>query len=220
MGVEQAVLDIGILLALALAGGVIAKRFNQPSAIGMLLAGMAFGPNVLNVLQNAEILTFSIEVGATLLLFVIGLEFNLRKLKKVWVQSLLIALLKFGTVVFLAYEASAFFLQLEPVQALMIGLLIAFTSTVVVVKILQEKGMIERDEIPTLLGILIFEDLFGVVLLTVFTNIQGSGMAGILLNLSSLVLALVFLVGLYVIGLLTLRPLVKFIQVQIYNLYK
>lgn len=212
MAIQHAISSIGILLGLSILGGIVARRFNQPAAIGLLLLGMIFGPNVLNIVNDAHMLEFSIEIGATLLLFVIGLEFDLTKLKKVWVKSLLIALLKFGTVVFLAYEASAFVLGLDPSTALILGVLIAFTSTVVVVKILEDKGMIDREEIPLLLGILVFEDLIGVILLTFMTTLNGNiGFLGFIDGASSLILSLAILVIIFVIALISLRPLVDFL---------
>jgi len=66
----------------AIVGGVIARKFRQPAVFGLLLIGALIGPNALNLVQDMDMIRFMAELGAILMLFTIGLEFDLSKLVK------------------------------------------------------------------------------------------------------------------------------------------
>ena len=131
-------ISLGILFLCAIVGGVIAARFKQPAVFGLLLIGALIGPNLLNLVQDVNMIRMIAELGAILILFVIGLEFDVSKLMKLGARSILIGLLKFAIVLFFGYETTLL-LGFSAKVALFIGVILSFSSTVVVVKVLEQK---------------------------------------------------------------------------------
>ena len=122
-------ISIGILFICAIAGGIIAARLKQPTVFGLLLVGAIIGPNALNLVRNAEIINIMADLGAILLTFAIGLEFNVSRLFKSGVRAVLIAFLKFGIVLFMTYKITLF-MGLDTGTSLFIGIILSFSSTV------------------------------------------------------------------------------------------
>ena len=164
--IESELVTLGILFLFAIIGGLIASKFKQPAVIGLLLIGAIIGPNSLNLVQDQNIIGMMAEFGAILLLFVIGLEFVIPKLVKIGFKALLIGFLKIGIIFFMTYEFSLL-LNFSRNIAVILGLLLSLSSTVVIIKILESKGLYyERREMPLLIGVLLIEDIFAVLVLT------------------------------------------------------
>ncbi len=191
-------LELTIIALFSLLGSVLAVRFRQPSVIGVLLAGALVGPHALGLVQNEELLQVSIDIGAFLLLFLIGMEFSLAKLLKHGVRVLLIAVAKLGTVFIVCYGV-AVLAGLNTLSAVLVGVIFSITSTVIFLTILEQKGLHRKKEVELLVGVLILEDIFGVFALTLFSGFESAadltlvGVAGgILFSLSLLGLVYVF----------------------------
>ncbi|MEK6983710.1 MAG: cation:proton antiporter [Nanoarchaeota archaeon] len=166
-------ISLGILFFCAVIGGIIAARFKQPAVFGLLLIGAIIGPNSLNLVQDVGMIKIMADFGAILILFIIGLEFDISKLIKIGARSILIGLLKFAIVLFFGYE-TALLLGLGSKVALFIGVILSFSSTIVVIKVLEQKEMFRRKEVPLLIAILIIEDILAVMALTFFSGMKDS----------------------------------------------
>ena len=123
--------SLGILFVCAIIGGIIATRFKQPAVFGLLLVGALVGPHALKLVDNVDMITSMADIGAILMLFTIGLEFDVSKLMKLGARSLLIGLLKFAIVLFFGYQATLL-MGFSTKVALFIGVILSFSSTVVV----------------------------------------------------------------------------------------
>ena len=170
---ESELLTLGILFFFAIVGGVIAKRFKQPAVLGLLLVGAIIGPNTLNIVSNQEWIDMIIEFGAILLLFVVGLEFDLAKLVKLGFKGVTIAVLKTGIAFFIGYQTASLF-GYEPIVGIFAGAVLSFSSTVVIVKVLEQKALYNRQETPLLLTVLVIEDVLAVIALIFFSSLQNS----------------------------------------------
>ena len=166
-------ITLGILFVCAIIGGAIATRFKQPAVFGMLLVGAVIGPHSLNLVQDVGIIRMMADFGAILILFIIGLEFDVSKLMKLGLRSILIGLLKFSIVLFFGYEATLL-LGFSSKVALFVGVILSFSSTIVVVKVLEQKEMFGRKEVPLLIAVLIIEDVIAVLALTFFSGVKNS----------------------------------------------
>ena len=166
-------ISLGILFLCAIIGGIIATRFKQPTVFGMLLVGAIIGPNSLNLVQDTSMIRIMADFGAILILFIIGFEFDVSKLMKLGARSILIGLLKFAIVLFFGYEATML-LGFSSKVALFVGVILSFSSTIVVVKVLEQKEMFSRKEVPLLVAVLIIEDILAVLALTFFSSVKGS----------------------------------------------
>lgn len=166
-------ISLGILFLCAIIGGIIATRFKQPAVFGLLLVGAIIGPYSLNLVQDQSMISMMAEFGAILLLFIIGLEFDVSKLMKIGARTILIGLLKFAIVLFFGYQTTIL-LGFSTKVALFVGVILSFSSTVVVVKILEQKEMFSRKEVPLLIAVLIIEDIIAVFMLTFFSGLNSS----------------------------------------------
>src|SRR3989338_5511443 len=167
-------ISLGILFVCAIIGGIIANKFRQPAVFGLLLVGALIGPSSLNLVQDAKMINMMAEFGAILILFIIGLEFDMSKLMKLGARSILIGLLKFAIVLFFGYETTLL-LGFSSKVALFVGVILSFSSTVVVIKVLEQKHMFSRSEVPLLIAVLIIEDILAVLALTFFSGVKDSG---------------------------------------------
>jgi CPA2 family monovalent cation:H+ antiporter-2 len=190
----------------ALIAAIIASRFKQPVLLGFLLVGAIIGPHTFNFVRDGGMINTIIEIGAALLLFMIGLEFNLEKLKGVGTKSIFIGVLKIGIIFFIGYHVFTLFLPMK--EAVLLGIIISFSSTIIIIKILESRNMLVRQEIPTLIAILIIEDLIAVSLLTLLSGIA-KGNGNLIPVLEHLFNSLFVLVLVYIVTLAILRPIFK-----------
>ena len=144
-------ISLGILFLCAIIGGIIANRLKQPAVFGLLLVGAIIGPSSLNLVKDANMIKIMADFGAILMLFIIGLEFDVSKLVKLGARSILIGLLKVAIILFFGYEMTLL-LGFSSKIALFAGVILSFSSTVVVVKILEQKEMFRRKEVPLLIA--------------------------------------------------------------------
>src|SRR3989338_10044530 len=100
---ESEFLNLGIVLIIATIAGALAVRFKQPAVLGLLLVGMIVGPHQLGLVKSGEAIHFISEIGAVLLLFAIGLEFSVGKLKEHGITAVLIATVKMLAIFILSY---------------------------------------------------------------------------------------------------------------------
>lgn len=166
----------GIWLSLAFISGIVAKKFKLPPLIGFL--GTGFILNALGFTQGhiSEILHILSDLGVMLLLFTIGLKINIKNLikKEIWFTAslhMIISILAIaGAVFFLSYIGLRLFSDLSLKGAMLIGFALSFSSTVFVVKILEERGELDSYHGKLSIGILVIQDLVAVAFLTLSEN--------------------------------------------------
>ena len=164
---------------------------------------------LLPMLKDHKLDHLAADLGAILLLFAIGLEFDVSKLMKLGARSILIGLLKFAIVLFFGYETTLL-LGFSSKVALFVGVILSFSSTVVVIKVLEQKEMFKRKEVPLLVAILIIEDILAVFALTFFSGINDSG-SSLLSVLEHILFSIAILVFAYLIIMRILKYCVSII---------
>ncbi len=195
-GRVEFIVDLVLAVASALLGGIVALRLRQPALVGYLLGGVVFGPHGLGLIHSAERIDAFAQVGVALLLFAIGVEFDLRTLTMVGRVAVGGGLLQIGLTtlvvapVTLAFGASAG-------AAFIFGFLVALSSTMAALKILDERGETDSLHGRIATGILIIQDL-SVVPVTVLLPIVSQAPERLVVALSLAVgKALLLLVGTY-----------------------
>jgi CPA2 family monovalent cation:H+ antiporter-2 len=195
--------DIAIVLVAALLGGFVAQRLGQPLILGYIVAGILVGPYTggptISEIHDLELLA---EIGVALLLFALGLEFNLKKLARVkWVAFL-------GTPIQLALSIGLGWglgrlLGWDSYPALWLGALIALSSTMVILKTLMASGALGTLTSRVMIGMLIVQDLAVVPLMIVLPELgnlqEGLPQLGLAVLRAGLFLATMVLVGTRVI---------------------
>ena len=162
-----------LLISVAFFFGLLAQQFGQPPLVGFLISGF-----VLHALgqRGGETLETISNLGVTLMLFTIGLKLRLRGLLRpeVWAGTSLHIAATVGTfgLIFLSLGALEvpIFGSITPWTALLLGFALSFSSTVFAVKTLEENGEMGALHGRVAVGILIMQDLFAVLFLTVSTG--------------------------------------------------
>jgi monovalent cation:H+ antiporter-2, CPA2 family len=172
--------DFAVIMIVAAIMLVITYKLKQPMAVGYILAGMIIGPHTppFSLIRNVNTVNVFAELGIIMLLFVIGTEFPIAKLRSVGRISVVIALAEtIGTLLFSFFVAEA--LGFSSFDSMFLALAMSITSTVVTVRVLEELGMIKDESTILLLGISVVEDIIAITTLGVFQSIAINGSGGI-----------------------------------------
>ena len=196
----EILIELVALLAAALAMGLIAQRLKQDAIVGHLLAGLALGPGILGLVRNVDLIVGLAEIGVSLLLFTIGLEFSLPKLRAMGRTALIGGGLQIALTVLLAQPLGAL-LGLSPTAALAMGLAFSLSSTAIVLRIITARGDSDAPYGRAATAILLLQDLALAPLLIVMQTMAGGkqGSAGVIAVLIALAKALAFGALLYLV---------------------
>ncbi len=163
--------DLGIILVAATLVVVAARIIRIPSIVGYILAGLIAGP-ALGLVEVTEGLHLAAEIGIILLLFLVGLELSLGKIREVGGIALLVGLLQV-VVTGTGVAAIAWAFGLSGGDVLFLGVALTFSSTVVVVKLLDQLRALDSRHGRLSVGVLLVQDLVVVVVLTFVAGLSG-----------------------------------------------
>ncbi|QTN26581.1 cation:proton antiporter [Rhodoferax sp. AJA081-3] len=200
-------LEITLLYLLAAVLGVVTCRYFQlPPMLGYLAVGVAIGPNALGLSQNSDGVRHVGEFGVVFLMFVIGLEFNLPKLRAMRQHVFGLGLLQVAVTILVATLATIGLSAALPEMlgmswqaALALSCALAMSSTAILVKLMVERLERESEHGKRVMGVLLFQDLAVVPLLVLIPALGASGeeLAGALViaAIKATLLITVLLVG-------------------------
>lgn len=150
--------ELTLLVLFALAGGIIFSRFKQPPILGYILCGIILGPSGFAWIQSRESVTYLSELGIIFLMFVVGFELHLAKLKNAWKLSLATMLGQVIISLIITFLLS-FIFYWSMLYAILIGFIVALSSTSAIVKILETLGQTQTENGQRAIAILIAQDL-------------------------------------------------------------
>jgi len=192
--------DLAIIMGAALVGGLIAYRFRLPVLLGYLVAGILIGPYSFALVKNADLIETMASIGVVLLMFTLGMEFSVGDLKRVGKIGLAGGTAQIIITALLGFAISKTLLSWPVSDAIFFGLLIALSSTMIVLKILVERGETNAPHGRIMIAILLVQDL-AVLPLMVIMPILGQPEASLIYSLGiTLGKALLFLGAMTVIG--------------------
>lgn len=166
--------DLVIVLGAAVVVVTLLRRAGFPSIAGFILTGALVGPNALGLVSETSQVEVMAEIGIVLLLFGIGLELSLSRLRQLWKAILLGGGLQVGlTITCTALLAAWFGLSTGP--AIFLGCIVAVSSTAIVLRGLSSKGELEFPHGRLALGILVFQDLCVVPMMLAVPHLAGEG---------------------------------------------
>lgn len=192
-----------ILLASGVAGVVIFRYFGLPPILGYLAIGVLIGPHALGLANDSATVKYLAEFGVVFLMFSIGLEFNLHKLRAM--RSIVFGLggSQVLLTILLAVPASLMMNWIYPISwqaAIALGGALAMSSTAIVTKLIADRSEIETEHGRNIIGILLFQDLAVVFLLILIPSL-GKNPGDLFLALTaasikiSVALVLIFVIG-------------------------
>jgi CPA2 family monovalent cation:H+ antiporter-2 len=156
---------------------VITHKLKQPMVIGYIIAGMIIGPYTppFRLIHNVNSLNSFAELGIIMLLFVIGTEFPIAKLRSIGRISIIVALPEsIGTLLIVFFVAHSL-LGFSFFDSLFLALAMSITSTVVTIRILEELDLIKDKSTVLILGISIIEDIIAITALGIFQSVATNG---------------------------------------------
>lgn len=196
--------QIAVVLVVCVAAGVLCVLLRLPLVVGLLVAGIAVGPQMLGVVDATPEIALLAEIGIALLLFVVGLKLDVRIIKTLGPVALMAGLGQmaftgvFGLLIALSFGFSA-------VSAAFIGVALTFSSTIIVVKLLTDQQALHAVHGRIALGILIVQDIVVVLAMIVITAVGDTPVEvnlaqqiGSVFGRGLLLLVIVLLLGRYV----------------------
>ena len=209
----QVIQDFAIIMIIASGMALVSYKLKQPMVIGYIAAGMIIGPHTppFSFILHPEILNLLAEIGIVLLLFVVGLEYPIAKLRSVGKKALVIAFSEaFGT--FGLGFAVTHIMGMELFDSLFIALAISVTSTVVLSRVLEEFGIAKTDVSSLILGVTVIEDIIVVSTLAVLQSVAATGNLAVTDIAISVGMVLAFIGGALFIGSKTVPRFVDFVS--------
>lgn len=209
------ILEIAVLLAAAIIGGLVVKRLGYPSALGELAVGIAIGPFALGFVRQSEMLVLFAELGAIILLFYIGLQVETQHLRRVLKPSILVGTL--GAIVPLALGYySGLLVGLQEGEALFLGVVLMATSLGITVRMLSDLKKLHTRTGMTIVGAGVVDDVVAIILLTLVIGSLAGQLQ--LIDVGTLLLTVVgFWVAVLLIGLKLISRLLNRISIGIEN---
>ena len=165
MDVHHIILTLFLVLIFARIFGELFSRLGIPSVLGELFAGVMLGGSLLGWVSPNDVLKLLAEIGIILLLFEVGLETDLDRLKSSGVKAVTVAI--FG-VIFpfgLSFLASIYWFNLSTVEALFVGGTLTATSIGITLRVLKDIGQEKSGVAQVVIGAAVIDDIIGVILL-------------------------------------------------------
>ena len=164
----QPVFQMSLLLFVALAGYLVASRINQSAVIGLILVGILVGPSALGLITYTDFVAGLANLGAVILLFVIGLEFKIQDI--VGIRNGVIAAV--GVIVpwIGGYGISIAF-GFDTSSAIFIGTALTATSIAITANVLREMGKLQTDAAKAIIGAAVIDDVLSLLALSVSSEV-------------------------------------------------
>jgi CPA2 family monovalent cation:H+ antiporter-2 len=203
--------DLAIVMIVAGATTVLFHRLRQPVLLGYILAGVLIGPHTPGVLiADPRTIDDISNLGVVLLMFTLGLEFSVRKLRQVGVGVLAVTVAEVGLMLWIGYGLGEAF-GWKGTDALFLGGIMALSSTMVATRTLAEGGFRHLPFARLVVGMLVAEDMLTIVILTLLTAVAIGGSVA-----ASTAFTLIGHLGLFVVagmilGLLLLPRIVDYV---------
>jgi CPA2 family monovalent cation:H+ antiporter-2 len=210
--IEQILQDFAIVMIISTAMAVIFHKLKQPLVIGFIVAGIIIGPYSppFSLVKNQDILNLFAELGVILLLFTVGMEFPIQKLRNIGKRAMIIATTEaFGTLIAGFFASQA--LGLSFFDSLFLSLSVSVTSTVIVMRVLEELKMMKDEAATLILGTAIIEDILVISLLAIFQSVGSTGNVSFWEISLSIGMTLAFIGGVLLLGSKTIPKLIDIV---------
>ena len=173
---ELILLDLSIIIIAAALMAIIARFLKQPAVLAYIVGGVLIGPFGFKLIQNIDFVKTLGELGIALLLFVVGLELSVDRIKKVGATATFIGCAEVAIVTIVGFLLARVF-GFSGIESVYIGLILAFSSTLVVIKLLSDNRELDTLHGRIMLGILLVQDVIVILALTLLINTNVSAFA-------------------------------------------
>jgi Kef-type K+ transport system membrane component KefB len=162
--------QMSLLLFVALGGYLIASRINQSAVIGLILVGLLVGPSVLGWITYTDFVRSLAHLGAVILLFVIGFEFNMKDI----VQPRNFAIALVGVIIpWIGGWALALLFGFDSASSIFVGTACTATSIAITANVLKELGKLQTEAAKAIIGAAVIDDVLALLVLAISSDIVG-----------------------------------------------
>jgi len=204
--------DLAVIMLIAGVVTVLFHRLKQPVVLGYIVAGVIIGPHTppSPLITDQHTIDILAELGVIFLMFSLGLEFSLRKLRAVGATVAVAGLAEIVLMIWIGFEIGRHF-GWKTMDALFLGAMMAISSTTIIVRALDELGLKREGFAQIIFGILVVEDILAICMMVLLSGLAVSG------NVSPQEVALtfgkltIFLVVSLVVGLLVVPRLLDYV---------
>lgn len=203
----QFIIDLAFILVLAGFVTIICKKFNQPLVLGYIVVGFFASPNfklLPNVIDTIDVSIWS-DIGVIFILFSLGLDFNFAKIKSIGGTSLVTALTEFLGITTLGYICARL-LGWSSIDSFFTGAMLTMSSTAVVSKTYEELNLLKERFTSFTFGILVIEDIIGIVLMVMLSTLAAAGAAISGIDMLSSIVELIFFLIICFVGGIYMLP--------------
>ena len=197
--VQEAIFSISLIIGISAIITIIAKAIKQPPIIAYLISGIVVGPIVLNLISSesssSQPVQLFAQIGVAFLLFIIGLSLDFRVLKELGKISVIAGIAQIILTALFGYLISIA-LGFSNISAIYLSAALAFSSTVVVVKIFSDKKEMDSLHAKISLGILITQDFVAALALMFLPSIE-SGQFNAILPVFGKIIGLTILIFIF-----------------------
>ena len=187
------ILQIVIILLATKLAGELSIRLGQPSVLGKIIVGIILGPALLGWVHDTELVSVFSQIGVLLLMFLAGLETNLKDLNENKKSALLVALGGIVVPIIMSYIIAQFYDFSMP-ESIFIGLLLSATSVSISVQVLRELGWLNSKEGSALLGAAVLDDIIVVILIAIAMSVFAGADTNIALLIGKKILFFIIII--------------------------
>lgn len=204
--------DLAVVMMVAAVVTIVFHRLKQPVVLGYILAGVIIGPHTppFPLIHDKDTINTLSELGVILLMFSLGLEFSLRKLKSVGAPAFIAAILEILLLFWVGYEIGILF-GWRKMDSIFLGAMLSMSSTTVIIKVLGELGKMKERFSQLIFGILIIEDILGIAMIALLSGIAMTGSLSVTDVGATLGKLGIFLSVTLVVGLIAVPRLIGYV---------
>lgn len=180
-------IELTFIITVAAVFAILARLLRQPLIVGYILAGIFSGPYFLNILQSEEFIELFSRIGITALLFIVGLHLSPKVIREVGKVSLITGV---GQVVFTSVIGFfiALVLGIERIAAFYIAIALTFSSTIIILKLLSDKGDLNKLYGKISIGFLLIQDVIAIIILLLIPSFSNTSDPDIIYTIGLLLL--------------------------------
>ncbi|HVU19076.1 MAG TPA: cation:proton antiporter [Candidatus Didemnitutus sp.] len=197
--------DLAIVMIVAGVTTVVFRLLKQPVVLGYIIAGVIIGPHTppYALIHDEGTINTLAQLGVILLMFSLGLEFSLRKVKSVGAPALIAVVLEIVLLFWIGYEVGQLF-GWGTMNSIFLGAMLSMSSTTVIIKVLGDLGKMKERFAQLVFGVLILEDILGIAMIALLSGVATTGSlrlgdVGLTLGKLGLFLAVVLTAGLIIV---------------------
>ncbi|MDD5731524.1 MAG: cation:proton antiporter [Patescibacteria group bacterium] len=207
---ERIFVELGFEIFIAAVFGIVARLLKQPLVIAYIITGFILGPSIFGFIEGREMVSLFSTIGIAFLLFIVGMELNTEKLAELGKKTIFLGIIQIVLTALGGYVLSRL-LGFSDIVSIYIGIVLSFSSTVIVVNLLSEKKAITSLYGKMVVGILVLQDIAALFVLVFLGGVKSGEVLSWILFASILIKAVLLFLIAYLISILLIKKVFNYL---------